>query len=366
MRIGDSEPKRPQGEPASNPTRGRLLDCALADLDGGVLAQCMKLPGHWFGSHGYCTLYCYPPADRVYLRQDDRGEITHAQYYRLEGWNRFWKKIELEGPFVLPGVEIEDLLIGQRAQMATIRPLTEENASALRPTCRLATIERLNEDFVIDLPGAPEDYWQTLGRHAHKQLPYYFRRLCREAGGEVRMVTALGEQISPERFSALISFNRARIEARGGRHVWSERLIRQRFALAHRCGLFCGLERDGALISGTLSFLHEKEGYLVLIGHDRAYEFLRVGVLCLWKTIEQMISMRFTRYHLLWGRSFYKTQLGGRECPLFTVTVFRDRSIAALWFLQRSTRATVLLWRARTRAVPAKLLGLVSRLRRRA
>ena len=337
----------------------QLLDCALTGLDPGMLAQCTSLRGPWFGSHGYCTLYCNPPADRVYLRRNTSGEITHAQYYRRISLNRLWKRIELFGPFALPDAVVEDLMDGQQAHVATIAPLTEESAIALRRSCRRATIQRVNEDVIIDLPGSPEDFWQSLDRSKRKRHSYHFRRLHRELGEAVRLVTAFGEQISAERFSALIALNRARIEKRGGRHLWTEQLMRQRLALVRQCGFLCGLERDGTLISGTLSFLHDKEGYFILTGHDSAYESLRVGVLCLGKTIEQMISMGLGRYHLLWGRSFYKTQFGGHECPLFSVTVFRDRSIEALWWLQRSTQAVFLSCRGRARALSSRLLAAV-------
>ncbi|MBE3119886.1 MAG: GNAT family N-acetyltransferase [Candidatus Atribacteria bacterium] len=101
--------------------------------------------------------------------------------------------------------------------------------------------------------------------------------------------------------------------------------------MAQQSGLLCGLRFKSNLVGGTLCYLHQNEAYMVLIGHDPQQDSLNLGNVSMWLTIEWLIKMGIKRCHLLWGKSFYKTQFGAKEHALFEVTVFRNPCVAGAW-----------------------------------
>jgi CelD/BcsL family acetyltransferase involved in cellulose biosynthesis len=153
----------------------------------------------------------------------------------------------------------------------------------------------------------------------------------KEWGDDCAIFHASGSEITLELFTELVELNRGRIEKKGARHLWHPQLIKQRWQLAQECGVFCGLRRGDTLVAGTLSYLHRSEAYFVLIGHNTDYDRLRLGKIVLWVTIKHLIHLGYDRYHLLWGMSAYKLQMGGQPKDLSDVTVFRHAGAAVLW-----------------------------------
>jgi CelD/BcsL family acetyltransferase involved in cellulose biosynthesis len=119
-------------------------------------------------------------------------------------------------------------------------------------------------------------------------------------------------------------------------------MVARRYELARECGLFRGVYLRGALVGGTLSYVHQgSDAYLVLIGHDPRYDDLQLGNICLWLAIEHLIGLGVSRYHLLWGKSFYKRQFLAQEHALYTATVFANPLVALLWRVQRWGRTAI-------------------------
>src|SRR6185295_9849166 len=148
----------------------------------------------------------------------------------------------------------------------------------------------VNEDIVVELPRSEQEYMGSLGHNARTQLPYYLRRVQKEWGSGYTTVCATGTDISLEMFTELVELNRIRIEQKGATHLWNPHLIQHRWKLARDCGLFFGLRRDGRLMAGTISYVHQDEAYFVLIGHHTQYDRLRLGKLVLWLTIRHLIQ----------------------------------------------------------------------------
>ncbi len=112
------------------------------------------------------------------------------------------------------------------------------------------------------------------------------------------------------------------------------------------------LRHKNSIAAATLSLLHGGEGYLIVIAHDPQYDWLNLGSVCLWKTIEHVIGLGHTTFHLMWGESFYKEQFGGAREPLYRVSYTSKLSAAALGHCLRLLRvreATNLWQRAQRR-----------------
>ena len=320
-----------------------MINCALAELDLETITKLMNLSSPWFNTYGFCALDSTPPAERVLFSQDDQGQIAHAQYYRESNWYGILKKIEVIGPIYPALTDLRQLMDLRGAQLASISFLYEEDANILLQTAGGTIVtERTHEDFIIELPATVEEYFNSLGPWTRRNFRKYMREFDRDLKGRVSHITMIKDQISLQSVSSLVALNRLRIEGKGGHSLWDQELIEKRLKLANHCGFFCGFEMDGRLIGGTLSFIHGEDGYGVLLGHDPVFNYLNLGTLCIFETVNQLIGMGKKRAHFQWGKSWYKTQFGGYEYPLYTVTVFHKPLIKQLWVIRRFVESSLL------------------------
>lgn len=294
-----------------------------------------NIDGSWLGSYGFSTLYAFPPATNAWVKTDNQAHVVGACHFVEQAWKGLFKSLHIFGPTDLGIQELRQLLRERRAAVATITCMGPEHVTRLPRSWARCTSSVVSEDIVLELPRSEEDYLRSLGQNARTQLPYYLRRVQKEWGKDYALFFARGSEITLELFTELVELNRGRIERKGTRHLWHPQLIKQRWRLAQECGLFCGLRRGNALVAGTMSYLHRGDAYFILIGHHTDYDRLRLGKLVLWATIKRLIHMGFDRYHLLWGKSSYKEQMGGQPSELSEVTVFRHPVAASLWHSDR-------------------------------
>jgi predicted N-acyltransferase len=194
-------------------------------------------------------------------------------------------------------------MVLQRAQYATVSLMSEDQASRLAESRYRWKKDLQCEDAVIELPDTLDAYLAGLGRQARKHLPYYARRLRREWGKSFECSYLHGLDITADAFSRLVGLNRMRMERRGSKHLWTPSKVRNRWQLAQETGLLVSLRHHGEIIGGTLSYLHDGEAYLVLIGHLPVYDRLNIGNVCLYQTVSHLIELGVKRFHLLWGQS---------------------------------------------------------------
>jgi CelD/BcsL family acetyltransferase involved in cellulose biosynthesis len=281
-------------------------------------------------------MYSFPASDRVSIALDRGGAAVGAIYYRITRHPLFGAVIEAKAASV-SWPHLASLSRRHSARVVTISPGFPEDFRRVVEAGGRAS--RCEEDFVMDLPATGREYLDSLGRQTRKHLPYYLRRLQRTMPS-VEFVVRAGPEITREEFSELVALSAGRLESKGIRTLWTPELVQQRWELARQSGRLCTF-RDGArIIAGALVCVHQGEAYLVLIGHDVRHDDLDLGITCLWQTIEAMIAEGAKRFHFLWGRSAYKTQLGGVERPLQAVRVFRSGRTRALWTLGHAAGMT--------------------------
>jgi Acetyltransferase (GNAT) domain len=310
-----------------------LHDAAHDEVSADTLEKLRRLNTTWLGSAGFATLYSYPAVARVCWRTNPDGSIASAWWYREQLWHFGLKKLTFLACAPFSEVDLRAVLAQRHAHMAAVLYVPPDDTEEFKRFDNWCGAEISADDSIIDLPSSAETYLSSLGRKTRKHLPYYVRRLQAEWSDDLEIDCLSKSAISLEDFGRVVDLNRARIEAKGRDHLWTNDMIRARWLLAQEEGILCVVRRKKEIVGGTLSYIHGDEGYLVLIGHDPKYNALNIGNVCLWVTIQRLIGSRVRRYHLLWGKSFYKTQFGGREEALLTVQIARNRWIRILWLL---------------------------------
>jgi CelD/BcsL family acetyltransferase involved in cellulose biosynthesis len=225
---------------------------------------------------------------------------------------------------------VQRLTADRRPDLLTLSMQTASTFPQFAAGCQLFEVETVADDHIITLPAKPEEYLLRLGKQTRKHLPYYVRRLQREWAGEYAFNVVQGDDITWDSFTAVLELNRLRMRSKRRLSLLSAASAKHRWPLVRSNGVIVSLRRGDTIVGATLSLLHRKEAYLIVIAHDPQYDQLNLGNVCLWKTVEHMISFGHTALHLLWGPSFYKNQFGGRQELLRNVSYAANSRAAAL------------------------------------
>ena len=323
------------GQSVAERRSATLMDEGVVHLSSAMQSALRLADTEWLNSFDFCVQYVMRPATRVRLRLDEEARVSEACFYSEDTWKWGLRKLHIFGPVRMTNEEMQELLHERDAALATVTCMGPEDVKRWSGSWHRWSSRVVNEDIIVDLPPSENEYLLSLGRNARAQLPYYLRRVEKEWGEAFRTMTATGADISLRMFQELVELNRVRIEHKGATHLWNAQLIEQRWKLAQECGLFVGLQYKGKLVAGTMSYLYKNEAFFILIGHEKQYDRLRLGKLALWLTIRLLIRRGHSRYHLLWGASPYKLELGGKALGLSELTVFRNPFVAAVWYAEQ-------------------------------
>lgn len=299
----------------------------VAEMDPSELDAMRQIESSWFNSLGFCTLH--RGVESVSLRLWPDGGPAPAYCYFCQQAKPL-PHLMIFGPTAASPAQIEQLMQEQNAQLAVLSMMPAAAVSQWPPGwLSPRPIRRVMQ--VIDFPDTAEAYLQSLGTQTRKHLPYYLRRILREVPG-VEVFKADAAAISLSSVEELVKLNAARIISKGDIHGgWPPALIRTRWQLAQQCGMVCGLRLEGRIIGGTLSFVQGQTAYLVLIGHDPAFDRYNLGSLSLWVSTRSMIEGGLKHCNLLWGQSFYKRQFGATQQEAWDLIVSRVATAALRW-----------------------------------
>ena len=253
-------------------------------------------------------------------------------FYREDKWAGLFKEIAIFGPADPGSRLLSDLQQRRRAHIVKLSWMAEPQPPLNKSFWKSFAIRQRTEDYCIQLPDTPSEYLQSLGSSTRKHLPYYVRRLNKEWNSDWGFKENTCSDITYKSYERLFELNHLRMDQKGLRTAWTEDLRRHRWRLVQESGLLCSLRFENEIVAGTLSFLHQEEAYLIVLAHDPRFDRLNLGNISLWLTIQYLIRSGYNRYHLMWGRSSYKEQLGGKIQPLFDMMLFPGSSVAALWF----------------------------------
>ncbi len=186
------------------------------------------------------------------------------------------------------------------------------------------------DDLVVSLPSSLEEYKrEAVGRKTFKQLRNYTNRLSRELPGftfEVRETTAIDDEL----VSQVVGFNRVRMIVKGTTSEIDEAYEQRLQKMLSGYGFAGILQADGRVVAGELCTKVGASYYVHVGAFDQTYAELHVGLLCAFLTVCAALERGGLEYHLLWGNSLHKRQLGCRPLPLYAASLYRNRIARSL------------------------------------
>ncbi len=202
------------------------------------------------------------------------------------------------------------------------------------------------------LPRSFAEYLANFGSATRKNLRYCARRLEREAPG-LKFHIQRREEITAQTVEAIVQLNHRRMaiksKASGIDKLYTARLA----ALMRSHGAACVAADGPTIVAGTLCTEVGNGWTLHVIAHEPRFNHVRLGLLCLLKTMEAAINSGARRFNFLWGVGGYKVLFGGRLGTLRARRYYRNvgsrlRAIGDLRdCVAQSARRGLSLWRRR-------------------
>ncbi len=180
------------------------------------------------------------------------------------------------------------------------------------------------ENLLVALPPSFEQYMSHFGSKTRKNLRYCAKRFERE-NPEARLSVLRGGEIDTATVHDLVKLNHLRMQSKGRVSGMDTQFADGLSALSASHGVACvARDKDGTILGGALC-THVGNGFaLQVIAHDPRFNHVRLGLLCLLRSIETAIDTGATVFHFLWGESDYKALFGARAAPLWSYRYYRS------------------------------------------
>ena len=280
------------------------------------LNKCMRSTFH------YAKCYYNHQEIRLFIIHDSSGEPIDYLCY-TETYNQIGLELNVLGPTDLSIEYIYALIARRSAYKAIVSQLIGDNLLAQQTKLPLSSIAHAYEDMVIKLPDHVDDYIASLGHTTQKHLRYYIRRLANEYGESLQKSYIFQQDITLDTLKKIVNFNRERLENKGQKSLWSEVSINNRYQVATELGFIFCLEVNGEIIGGTMNYIYGNDAYLFLIGHNPSVDKYNTGNICLYFTIEKLIDLGISNYHLFGGEHvFYKKQFNAECTELLKAEIY--------------------------------------------
>jgi len=189
-----------------------------------------------------------------------------------------------------------------------------------------------------ELPRSYAEFLQNFGSSTRKNLRYCGRRLERESPSlAFRIVQGAG--FTDDMVAAVVQLNHLRMASKGKASGMDEVYAARLGALCRSHGVGCIAMEGSRIVAGTLCTRVGSGWTLHVIAHDPKFNHVRLGLLCLLKTVEEAIGSGATRFNFLWGASDYKVLFGGKISTLRARRYYRNMNSQLLAFADHRDRA---------------------------
>lgn len=185
------------------------------------------------------------------------------------------------------------------------------------------------EDMVVALPASVEEYHASLGKSTRTYVKRYLNKAKRDFPSLSYRLVGPAE-IDEKHLRRIIHLNRMRMASKGKISINDDETAERIVQLVMDCGAVGLLTIDNKVCAGTINYKVGDNYFLEILAHDLEYNDHRLGTLCCYLTICEMINRGGKEYHLLWGKDPYKTRLLGVQRDLDDLVLYRSRGTMLL------------------------------------
>jgi len=278
-----------------------------------------------------------------------RGETTFVLLFRKES-----DRVRVLNELIrLHPDEIRDFVVYVFTAIPGIRSITfnaiKTDALNLPWPCQR---HNQTEDLIIDLPASSRHYQDSLGKNLRKNIRRYSERIKKDFPAFEFVVANEGD-VRDEHILSLIEFNRARMKQKNKVSGIDEAETRWFLdCVRHFGGMAVLAVADGKICAGLVCCCAGDHFFLLIVGHDPAWNDYSLGTLCYYRAICEAIERGGKACHFLWGREAHKYRLLGVQHDFDKIVVYHSHAA----MLRDARHAVLLLAQAKMRQARLWLL----------
>ncbi len=198
---------------------------------------------------------------------------------------------------------------------------------------------KILNDSILKLPESMESYLQLLSTKTRKYFTYYKNRIAKELP-DFRIIFVENKNITYEQISSIVRLNRSRMKTKGKTGI-NDSDCEMHYRYAQLNGLLCLCYNNDNIIGGTIGSIVGGRAHIHVVAHDDLYQKYSIGQISLINTIQYLIENKIKFAHLLWGESEYKHRLLCQMCDIYSVKVFRKKTIYYLNNILNNIRSKI-------------------------
>jgi hypothetical protein len=179
------------------------------------------------------------------------------------------------------------------------------------------------EEFVISLPGAPDEYLASMGKSTRSNIKRYSKRL-EQRFPSFTHETYENEDVDEQHVREIIRMSKDRMTGKKKKFSVDDAMMEGLVRLAKTRGFVNVVMIDGRLCAGSISYRIGSRYFAFVNAHDAEFDEYWLGTLCYYLTIRAGIIHGGTRLHMGWGRYEYKSRLLGVREDFDRLVVYRS------------------------------------------
>lgn len=190
------------------------------------------------------------------------------------------------------------------------------------------TNQRFNssEDIVVVLPATSEDYCRILGRNTRATIRRSEKSMTERYPGMQFTVHDRNDG-GANVVDILVELSRQRITSKNERPSHTQSTVSELRRMVDAYGVLLVARMDEKICGGVICTSVGRHFYMHVVAHDPAFNDIRLGMLCCYRSICEAIRRGAAEYHLLSGKYDYKFRFLGQQRDFEKIVIYRSLAV---------------------------------------
>ena len=260
-------------------------------------------------------------ADEVatYIAGEGRQPSTIVVFRRSKGLITV-----LNEYFAMSASELEQMARHLFSALPGVRVISLPSVEAGKEPMSL-TAQRFNssEDIVVSLPTTPEEYLVSLGSNTRAAIRRS-EKMMEQRYPELEFAVYDRNSGGRDLIDRLVELSRRRITNKRQVPSHNDRSTGELLRMVEAYGVVLVARMKGQVCGGVICTQVGTHTYMHVVTHDSAFDDMRLGMLCCYKSICDAIRRGAREYHLLSGKYDYKFRFLGHQRDYEKIVIYRS------------------------------------------
>ena len=226
--------------------------------------------------------------------------------------------------FAMSACELQQMALHLFSAMPEVRVISLPSVAAGKEPLSFTT-QRFNssEDIVVSLPATPEAYFAALGSNTRAAIRRS-EKMMEQRYPDMEFTVYDRNSGGRELIDRLVDLSRQRITSKRQVPSHNDRSITELVRMVEAYGVVLVARMRGEICGGVICTQVGTHSYMHVVTHESAFDDMRLGMLCCYKSICEAIRRGAHEYHLLSGKYDYKFRFLGHQRDYEKIVIYRS------------------------------------------